>query len=84
MSTSKARLKSHRRSKAAPKSKASICIGLLTRKEGATIADLQKATGWQSHSVRGFLSSKIKKTAGLKLTSGKKPHGVRRYHAQPI
>ena len=63
-------------------SKASICIGFLSRKEGASIAELQKATGWQPHSVRGFLSSKIKKAAELKLTSEKAPDGVRRYHVK--
>ena len=61
-------------------SKASICIGLLSRTEGASIAELQKATGWQPHSVRGFLSGKVKKTAELKLTSEKTADGVRRYH----
>ena len=72
--------------KASPKppiqSKASVCIGLLSRKEGASIADMQKTTGWQPHSVRGFLSSKVKKTAGLKLTSEKTSDGVRRYHVK--
>ncbi len=65
-------------------SKASICIGLLSRKDGASIADLQKATGWQPHSVRGFLSGQINKAAELKLTSEKTPDGVRRYHAKSI
>jgi len=85
MSTWKARPKSNRATSKAPsKSKASTCVSLLTRKEGATIANLQKATGWQPHRVRGFLPGKIKKTAGLKLTSEKKPDGVRRYHAKSI
>lgn len=66
------------------KSKAAICIDLLKRKGGASIDDLKKATGWRSHSVRGFLSGKIKKTAGLKLTSEKSADGVRRYHVQSI
>ena len=64
------------------KSKAAACIALLSRKEGASIADLQKATGWQPHSVRGFMSGKIKKIAGLKLTSEKAPGSVRRYHVK--
>lgn len=71
-------------SKNPTKSKASICISLLQRKDGASIAELQKATGWQPHSVRGFLSGKIKKTVGLKLTSEKKPDGMRRYYAKSI
>jgi hypothetical protein len=85
MSTRKSRPKSSRASsKTAAKPKAATCIALLSRKEGASIEELQKATGWQPHSVRGFLSGKIKKTAGLKLTSEKKPDGVRRYHAKSI
>lgn len=85
MSTRKTRPASNRATSKTPgKSKASNCIGLLQRKEGASIPELQKATGWQPHTVRGFLSSKVKKAAGLKLTSEKKPDGVRRYHAKTI
>ncbi|MCH8863534.1 MAG: DUF3489 domain-containing protein, partial [Proteobacteria bacterium] len=39
-----------------PKSKKETCIALLKRARGASLADLQKATGWQAHSVRGFLA----------------------------
>lgn len=85
MNTRKARPKTKRTTVKAPsKSKASICISLLSRKEGASVQDLQKATGWQPHSVRGFLSGKVKKTAGLKLTSEKTYNGVRRYHAKSL
>ena len=34
--------------------KADKVIKLLRRKNGATIAELQKATGWQAHSIRGI------------------------------
>jgi hypothetical protein len=42
----------------APKAsgKLSNVLHLMRRKEGATIADLQKVTGWQSHSVRAALT----------------------------
>lgn len=33
----------------------------LTRPDGATVEELVKITGWQAHSVRGFLSTKKKK-----------------------
>src|SRR5262249_1183798 len=42
-------------------SKAARIIALLARPQGATLADLTKATGWQVHSVRGFLSGTVGK-----------------------
>ena len=46
-------------------------IALLRRKDGATIADLTEATGWQAHSVRGALSGTLKKKLGLAVASDK-------------
>ncbi len=46
-------------------------IALLRRKNGATIADLTDATGWQAHSVRGALSGTLKKKLGLAIASDK-------------
>jgi hypothetical protein len=34
---------------------------LVCRPEGATLREIQQATGWQRHSVRGFLSASIRK-----------------------
>jgi hypothetical protein len=42
-------------------SKAASILELLKRKDGDTLKDLMKATDWQAHSVRGFLSGTIRK-----------------------
>jgi hypothetical protein len=52
-------------------SKQALLVDLLRRKEGATIAEAVKATGWQPHSVRGAISGTLKKKLGLAVTSAK-------------
>jgi hypothetical protein len=59
--------------------KASQILVLLRRANGATIAEMTKATGWQVHSIRGFLSGTVKKRMGLKLTSEQAEGKDRRY-----
>src|SRR5512146_892125 len=44
-------------------SKTATILDLLKRKDGATLKELMKVSGWQPHSVRGFLSG----TVGKKL-----------------
>ena len=62
-----------------PSSKGQQVVKLLARATGASIEDLMKATGWQQHSVRGFLSGTVKKKLGHELISEPDKYGVRRY-----
>ncbi len=54
-------------------------LGLLRRPSGASIDELRKATGWQAHSVRGFLSGTVKRKLGLKVIAETNDKGIRRY-----
>ncbi len=60
-------------------SKAAKILDLLKRPGGATSKELMKATGWQPHSVRGFLSGTVGKKMGLTVTSTKGEDGERSY-----
>jgi hypothetical protein len=66
-------------SKAAKLTKSSQCLTLLRHNNGATIAELMTATGWQSHSIRGFLSGAVKRKLDFAVTSAVGQDGVRRY-----
>ena len=61
------------------KTKQQACLDLLSRRDGATIEELQVATRWQQHSVRGFLAGAVKKKLGLTLVSEKPDEKPRRY-----
>jgi predicted transcriptional regulator len=50
----------------------------LERPGGATLKELRKATSWQPHSIRGFLSV-LGKNKGVAVESTKSPDGERTY-----
>jgi hypothetical protein len=60
-------------------SKTAKILALLKRPGGASLTQLRKATGWQAHSVRGFLSGALKKKMGLRIDSAKAADGERTY-----
>src|SRR6266436_6582178 len=60
-------------------SKTAKVLDLLKRSGGATLKEIMKATGWQAHSVRGFLSSTLRKKMKLMVTSTKAEDGERSY-----
>jgi hypothetical protein len=47
--------------------KQAAVIELMSRPEGATTKELIEATGWQPHSVRGFIAASLRKKLGLKI-----------------
>ena len=59
--------------------KAAKIIGLLRRNNGSTIAELTKATSWQAHSIRGFMSGTLKKKQGIQISSSQEDGKPRRY-----
>jgi hypothetical protein len=62
-----------------PGSKVARILGLVKRPNGASLEELMKATGWQRHSVHGFLSGTIKNKMGLRLNSIDRKNGERAY-----
>jgi hypothetical protein len=60
--------------------KQAALIAMLRAPDGATIAEIAAATGWQAHSVRGALSGALKKKLGLTVTSENVANRGRVYH----
>jgi Protein of unknown function (DUF3489) len=60
-------------------SKTATILDMLKRPGGATARELLKATGWQPHSLRGFISGTLGKKMGLTITSTKGEDGERSY-----
>ena len=61
-----------------PDSKQDRVVTLLRQPRGATLDVLVKLTGWQKHSVRGFLAGTVRKKLKLPLLS-EKFDGIRTY-----
>jgi len=57
-------------------------LELLCQRSGVTIPEMMEATGWQQHSVRGFLAGTVKKKLGFTLTSAKSQGELRRYRIE--
>jgi hypothetical protein len=53
----------------APTTKSDQIIMLLKRPSGATLKSIMAVTGWQAHSVRGFISGQLRKRMGLEVQS---------------
>jgi hypothetical protein len=76
--------KAARTKKAAAKPKAdrtnkkAEVIAMMKRAKGATLAEIVKATGWQQHTVRGFVSI-LGSKGGEKIESSKNAAGERTY-----
>jgi hypothetical protein len=67
--------------KARPGSKSAKVLELLARPNGASLAELMKATRWQAHSIHGFLST-VSRKRGVKIESLKNGKGERVYRVK--
>jgi len=67
-----------------PKSgtKIELVVALLQQPSGATLQEIMAATGWQPHSVRGFISAQLSKRLGFRVKSFER-EGARVYQIRP-
>ena len=63
-------------------SKTTKILELMKREGGVTLKEIMAATGWQAHSVRGFISGTLGKKMGLTVISTKVENGERTYSIQ--
>ena len=67
------------RKKAPPReSKGATILEMIGRARGASLPEIMAVTGWQAHSVRGFISTAGKKP-GVRIESSKNDSGERVY-----
>ena len=50
-----------------PGSKQAVVLSMLLSPDGASIAELAKATKWEKHSIRGMMSSLLRKKLDLAI-----------------
>jgi hypothetical protein len=77
--TPKKKVPKSARNEAREGSKTATILDLLKRPGGATTKELIKATSWQPHSLRGFLSGALRKKMGLTVASTKGEDGERSF-----
>jgi hypothetical protein len=86
LSGSGAKRKTHSKRRKPPRTPgetaAQRILSLLQAEQGATLKALIEATGWQAHSLRGFISRKLSKEMGLNVTSVRRD-GERVYGLAP-
>jgi Protein of unknown function (DUF3489) len=65
-------------------SKKADIIRPLERAKGATLNELMAVTGWQAHSVRGFISGTLGKKLKMKIDSFRTEKAERAYRAKGV
>lgn len=60
-------------------SKKAEVLALMRRAKGVTLAEIMEKTGWQAHTVRGFVSGTLTKKTGLKVESSRTGDKERNY-----
>lgn len=63
-------------------SKKSEVLDLMRRSQGASMAEIMELTGWQAHTVRGFVSGTLIKKLGLKVESFRTEEKERTYRVK--
>jgi hypothetical protein len=64
--------------KAERSNKKAEVIAMMKRAKGVTLAEIMQVTGWQKHTVRGFVSL-LGSKSGHTIESSKNPAGARPY-----